>query len=289
MEKRTSIFIGVSVMIIAMLACSMPLTPVTPTTTPTIDAENDGLGLTATSASNIPTTTLTPAAVSTGNNPAPSTPSATTNPLACNWAEFVADVNYPDNTVVPSGTNFIKTWRLKNIGSCTWTSGYKLLFVSGDGMSGSGSVQLTNGTVAPGSTVDTNISLIAPVSNGTYQGNYKLQAADGSVFGIGTNANNVFYVKIKVETLQNNPQNEQAVEPTIPPLTRLLQLKNPMMSGNDVKLLQNRLLDLGYNAVGVADGKFGPKTDNAVRSFQTDNSLVVDGIVGQQTWKALWK
>lgn len=276
-------------MIIAMLACSMPLTPVTPTTSPTIDADNDGLGKTATLASNISTTTLTPATVPTGNNPAPSTPSATTNPLACNWAEFVADVSYPDNTLVPSGSNFIKTWRLKNIGSCTWTSGYRLLFVSGDGMSGAGSVQLTNGTVPPGSTVDTNISLIAPVSNGTYQGNYKLQAADGSVFGIGANANNVFYVKIKVETQQNNPQNEQAVEPTVPPLNRLLQLKNPMMSGNDVKLLQNRLLDLGYNVVGVADGKFGPKTDTAVRTFQTDNSLVVDGIVGQQTWKALWK
>ena len=37
------------------------------------------------------------------------------------------------------------------------------------------------------------------------------------------------------------------------------------------------------------DGKFGPNTENAVKKFQQDNRLKVDGIVGPQTWGAICK
>ncbi len=60
----------------------------------------------------------------------------------------------------------------------------------------------------------------------------------------------------------------------------------PMMSGDDVKELQNRLLYLGYDC-GEADGHFGPLTSAAVRAFQQKNGLDVDGIVGTQTRAAL--
>jgi len=56
--------------------------------------------------------------------------------------------------------------------------------------------------------------------------------------------------------------------------------------GNDVKTLQTRLNELGYSC-GTVDGSFGSKTLAAVRAFQSKNSLVVDGIVGTQTWTAL--
>jgi hypothetical protein len=76
--------------------------------------------------------------------------------------------------------------------------------------------------------------------------------------------------------------------PTIPPLTRTLRLDSPYMTGDDVLLLQQRLLELGYVEVGTADGVFGPNTDKAVRIFQTRNGLMVDGIVGVGTWKVLF-
>jgi peptidoglycan hydrolase-like protein with peptidoglycan-binding domain len=52
--------------------------------------------------------------------------------------------------------------------------------------------------------------------------------------------------------------------------------------------LQQRLQALGYSEVGIPDGIFGEKTDQAVRNFQQRNNLVVDGVVGPLTWKALF-
>lgn len=71
-------------------------------------------------------------------------------------------------------------------------------------------------------------------------------------------------------------------EPVKPVLTRELYLKDPYMRGDDVKEVQARLNELGYNC-GTADGIFGKKTDIAVRNYQTDNGLTVDGIVGKNT------
>jgi hypothetical protein len=56
--------------------------------------------------------------------------------------------------------------------------------------------------------------------------------------------------------------------------------------GTEVKELQTKLNALGYNC-GTADGIFGNKTLNAVKEFQKDNGLAVDGIVGKNTWKKL--
>lgn len=51
-------------------------------------------------------------------------------------------------------------------------------------------------------------------------------------------------------------------------------------TGLNVKRIQTRL---GI----VADGKFGPQTEAAVKAFQTAHKLTADGIVGPVTWKAL--
>jgi peptidoglycan hydrolase-like protein with peptidoglycan-binding domain len=57
-------------------------------------------------------------------------------------------------------------------------------------------------------------------------------------------------------------------------------------SGTRVAALQTKLKALGYDP-GPADGKFGDKTVAAVKKFQTDKNLTVDGIAGNQTLTAL--
>ena len=58
--------------------------------------------------------------------------------------------------------------------------------------------------------------------------------------------------------------------------------------GRLVKKLQERLNQLDYEA-GEVDGFFGPKTERAVLRFQQDKKIDADGIVGNQTWQALFE
>jgi len=118
-------------------------------------------------------------------------------PAACDRAAFVADVTVPDGTVFAPNTSFTKTWRLKNVGTCTWTTSYKLTWVSGDPMSAVYPVALTT-SVAPGGQVDVSANLVSPAAAGAYQGNWMLQNASGTNFGIGTTGTGPFWVKINV-------------------------------------------------------------------------------------------
>lgn len=61
---------------------------------------------------------------------------------------------------------------------------------------------------------------------------------------------------------------------------------NSKSSSEDIKLIQKKLKNWGYYS-GSVDGIYGTKTKNAVRLFQKKNKLVVDGIVGDKTLKAM--
>jgi hypothetical protein len=137
-------------------------------------------------------------------------PSVTNTPVPCNWAQFISDITVPDGWETTPSDHFTKTWRLKNIGSCTWTSGYSLIFDHGDQMNAPASQVLTPGTVAPGETIDVSVSLLSPNIAGTYQGYFKLRASDSSTFGIGADANTAFWVKIMVNIVLPPP----AIAPT---------------------------------------------------------------------------
>lgn len=66
---------------------------------------------------------------------------------------------------------------------------------------------------------------------------------------------------------------------------RVLSLKSPMMTGNDVKEMQTLLAYYGYDI--DTDGVFGKHSDACVRSFQSSKMLTSDGVVGEQTWRTL--
>ncbi|HEX9091584.1 MAG TPA: NBR1-Ig-like domain-containing protein [Anaerolineales bacterium] len=143
-------------------------------------------------------TVITPTATSTEEPTA--TPEGLATPTATNCTdayEYVDDITIPDGTELIPGEEFVKTWRLLNAGTCTWTSQYGLLFVSGDLMGGTSPTPLT-GSTSPGSTLDVSATLKAPGTLGTYQGDWKLTNPNGMDFGTANNPDATFYVQIKV-------------------------------------------------------------------------------------------
>ncbi|MCW2614893.1 MAG: cwlM [Frankiales bacterium] len=67
---------------------------------------------------------------------------------------------------------------------------------------------------------------------------------------------------------------------------RLLSLATHPFVGDDVAALQERLLELGFDA-GRTDGVFGPRTERALRGLQREYGLVPDGTCGPATLRAL--
>jgi N-acetylmuramoyl-L-alanine amidase len=67
---------------------------------------------------------------------------------------------------------------------------------------------------------------------------------------------------------------------------RILSRATRPFVGDDVAALQERLLELGFDA-GRADGVFGPRTESALRGLQREYGLVPDGTCGPATLRAL--
>lgn len=74
--------------------------------------------------------------------------------------------------------------------------------------------------------------------------------------------------------------------PTPTPTTKPTLRKGS--SGEWVTMAQTELIQKGYSVGDTgADGKFGAQTEKAVKRFQQDNGLTVDGVIGPKTWEAL--
>jgi hypothetical protein len=142
-----------------------------------------------------PTVTGTPP-TATPTSTAP-TKTSTVPPSSCDKAQFISDVTVPDGTSFTPGSAFNKTWRLKNVGSCTWTTSYQLVFYSGEKMNGPNALTFPK-SVAPGQTVDLTVSLTAPTTAGSYRGYWMFKNANNALFGIGSQANKPWWVDIKV-------------------------------------------------------------------------------------------
>ena len=209
MQRRFLYKIVLILMVFILSACNMPNgSPSSAEQTAIIDrsvAETVAAGPTLTLEPGAPAVSDTPDPAgeeitpTATNTPEADTPTPSNTPIPCNMVRFVKDVTIPDGTKFEPGEVFTKTWRLKNTGSCAWTSGYDIVFSGGDAMSAPVSVQITSGTVNPGQNVDVSISLTAPASEGTYRGNWQLRDPSDVIFGIENSSSGFFYVEIKVE------------------------------------------------------------------------------------------
>jgi len=116
-------------------------------------------------------------------------------------AKFVEDISVPDGTKFSPGVSFTKTWELQNVGSCTWTEDYNLVFFKGDQMSGDDEIPLGE-EVKPGEKVEVSVDLVAPINAGEYRGDWKLANEDGEEFGLGA-ADKSFWVSIEVKEIEH--------------------------------------------------------------------------------------
>ena len=83
----------------------------------------------------------------------------------------------------------------------------------------------------------------------------------------------------------------------VPPLwrRRYITLSTPLTDGEDVMQIQRRLINLGYT-LGTSgptgkgdDGVFGQQSLKALKQFQQEHGLEVDGVLGAESWYKAWK
>lgn len=147
----------------------------------------------------LPALSDTPAPVGTPTGVPSVTPTLpggiTATPTLCDDLSFdltTVDVNVPDNTQMTAGQQFVKTWRVKNNGSCTWGAGYGLVYAGySDQMSGK--AQPLSGVVGPGQEVEVSVQFIAPNKTGQYVSAWQMANANGKPFP------KVIFVKIVVK------------------------------------------------------------------------------------------
>ncbi len=131
-----------------------------------------------------PTMTATPASPTPTNTPKPTntplvTPTATP---PCYEAEYVADITIPDyyDQLQPRQL-FVKTWQIKNTGSCPWTPDFRLVFGYGEKMNGQ--TQPIGVDVQPGETIEVSVTLLAPQKPDTYTAAWRMSNTLGDPFG----------------------------------------------------------------------------------------------------------
>ena len=123
-------------------------------------------------------------------------PSAT----ACaNQISFIADITIPDDTILAAEEAFVKTWRLRNSGTCTWDTGYSLVCVSEECLDSADAVPVRD-VVPPGDTVDLSVDMIAPSASGTYTATWQMRDTYGNLFGVGGIPGDPFWVRVVVGT-----------------------------------------------------------------------------------------
>ena len=116
------------------------------------------------------------------------------------WDPETVDVNVPDDTVMSPGQEFIKTWKIKNIGTCSWGEGYKLVFsyssIPNDDVL-NGVAQPLGASIASQQEVEVSVQFTAPDLPGTYFSVWTMENPAGITF-LG-NDNKALYVRVVVQ------------------------------------------------------------------------------------------
>lgn len=98
------------------------------------------------------------------------------DPDCINDAQFVADVTIPDGTPIQPRTEFTKTWRIRNTGTCTWSAAY---FLAPPASTAAVTPLRVDNfimpVVAPGEQTEISITFLAPPIPGYFRSEWQLQ------------------------------------------------------------------------------------------------------------------
>jgi ABC-type amino acid transport substrate-binding protein/uncharacterized protein affecting Mg2+/Co2+ transport len=103
---------------------------------------------------------------------------------------WVADLILDDQNMtnpprLAPGQPFVKSWRVRNTGTCTWDTSYALVYTNGNTPAArmGGQPVFVDRQVKPGETYDFSVNLVASLTPGTYQGFWTMRNGQGQLFG----------------------------------------------------------------------------------------------------------
>jgi len=191
LRSRTTAVVSLFAGLVFLLSCNFPRPPSPGELTQTAAAATFSAEQTLASlATSTPTPTLTPVPPTPTVTATPS-PEPTATPSCVDASVFVSDITIADNTPLKPGQTFRKTWRLRNSGTCDWTTSFEAVRIGGANLGGPAAVSLPD-AAPPEGTLDVSIDLAAPTTHGIYRSNYQLRNPADTLFGV------VFYVQIVV-------------------------------------------------------------------------------------------
>ncbi|RIK15544.1 MAG: hypothetical protein DCC51_14570, partial [Anaerolineae bacterium] len=96
-------------------------------------------------------------------------------------AQLEEHITYPDGSEVRAGTQFTKTWAIRNTGSIAWSAGYTLARVGGTEMGDTQQIEVTG--IAPQQIAHVTIEMTAPETTGRYISRWRMRNPRGEYFG----------------------------------------------------------------------------------------------------------
>ena len=139
-----------------------------------------------------PATAIVDTATATNAPVAQVTNALGTTVALCDSLSYVEDVTIPDGSILSPGEDFIKTWRVKNTGSCPWGDGYQLVYANYSNKM-SGQFQPLTQVVQPGDEVEVSVQFKAPDAAGEYLSAWQMRNPAGVTF------EDIIFVKIVVQ------------------------------------------------------------------------------------------
>lgn len=127
-----------------------------------------------------------PTVVVAGSNSAAANAGGCTDSFA-----FLGDVTFADGTMTLPFTRFDKIWYIQNTGTCSWNRQYKIVFYSGDEVSGAKEYPIftSDKILKTGESATISVPLVAPEGLGKYTSYWAIKNPAGDIFGAGPTRN----------------------------------------------------------------------------------------------------